>query len=83
MKFGAALLAGVLFGLGLTLSGMSDPARVLGFLDVTGDWRPDLAFVMGGAVLVTFVAPPWVLNGPLRLFNATLAPPTIQSWTSG
>jgi len=76
MKFGAALLAGALFGLGLTLSGMSDPAKVLGFLDVTGDWRPDLAFVMGGAVLVTYVATPWVLNRPLPLFNANFATPT-------
>jgi uncharacterized membrane protein YedE/YeeE len=47
-----ALLAGVVFGAGLLLSGMADPANVLGFLDLFGDWRPQLAFVMGGAVLV-------------------------------
>lgn len=43
------LLAGLLFGLGLVLSGMSDPAKVLNFLDVLGAWDPSLAFVMGGA----------------------------------
>lgn len=47
------LLAGFLFGAGLALSGMTDPSRVIGFLDVTGAWDPSLAFVMGGA-LVTF-----------------------------
>lgn len=46
----AALAAGLIFGLGLSLSGMLDPARVRGFLDVTGDWDPTLAFVLGGAV---------------------------------
>jgi uncharacterized protein len=43
-------LAGILFGLGLAVSGMTDPARVIGFLDVTGAWDPSLAFVMAGAV---------------------------------
>ena len=45
-------LAGALFGAGLLVSGMAQPARVIGFLDVTGPWDPSLAFVMGGAVLV-------------------------------
>lgn len=48
-----ALLLGALFGLGLTLSGMTQPEVVKGFLDITGAWDPSLAFVMGGAV-VTF-----------------------------
>ena len=52
MKFLTALLAGVLFGSGLLISGMLDPANVLGFLDVSGEWRPQLALVMGGAVIV-------------------------------
>lgn len=50
------LVSGTLFGAGLTLSGMTDPARVRGFLDLFGDWDPTLAFVMGGAVLVMAVA---------------------------
>ena len=47
-----ALLAGALLGIGLIVSGMANPAKVLGFLDVSGAWDPSLAFVMGGAVLV-------------------------------
>ena len=58
MKAWPALIAGILFGLGLTLSGMSDPAKVLGFLNIAGDWVPDLIFVMGGAVVVTHIHTP-------------------------
>lgn len=50
------LVSGTLFGAGLALSGMTDPARVRGFLDVFGAWDPTLVFVMGGAVLVMAVA---------------------------
>lgn len=46
-----ALVAGALFGAGLALSGMADPARVRGFLDIFGAWDPTLAFVMGGALV--------------------------------
>ena len=53
MKIISALCAGLLFGLGLTMSGMLDPVRVLGFLDVRSAWDPSLAFVLGGAVLVS------------------------------
>ena len=49
----AALASGLLFGLGLAMSGMLDPARVLGFLDFAGAWDPSLAFVLGGAVFVS------------------------------
>lgn len=51
----AALLAGLVFGLGLIVSGMADPAKVLGFLDLAGAWDPSLAFVMGGAIGVGLV----------------------------
>ncbi|QPG04551.1 YeeE/YedE family protein [Salinimonas marina] len=47
-----ALLAGFLFGAGLTISMMTDPARVLGFLDIFGAWDPTLAFVMAGALAI-------------------------------
>ena len=50
----AAFAAGLVFGLGLILSGMTDPGKVIGFLDVAGAWDPSLAFVMAGAVLVSF-----------------------------
>ncbi|WP_064604834.1 YeeE/YedE family protein [Photobacterium sp. J15] len=46
------LLAGLLFGLGMMMSGMVDPNKVIGFLDFAGNWDPSLAFVMGGALLV-------------------------------
>ncbi|MDX7745589.1 MULTISPECIES: YeeE/YedE family protein [Aeromonas] len=52
MKLLTSLFAGVLFGLGMAISGMMDPARVTGFLDLAGAWDPSLAFVMGGALLV-------------------------------
>ena len=52
----AGLLAGALFGTGLVISGMTDPANVQGFLDVAGDFRPSLALVMVGAILVYGVA---------------------------
>jgi uncharacterized membrane protein YedE/YeeE len=45
-----SLLAGLVFGLGLIVSGMANPAKVLGFLDIAGSWDPSLAFVMGGAI---------------------------------
>ncbi|OEF27625.1 YeeE/YedE family protein [Vibrio rumoiensis] len=48
----ASLFSGLLFGFGMVLSGMVDPDKVIGFLDVAGDWDPSLAFVMGGALLV-------------------------------
>lgn len=47
-----ALLSGLVFGLGLVISGMTQPARILGFLDVFGVWDPTLAFVMGGALVI-------------------------------
>jgi uncharacterized protein len=55
-----AALAGALFGAGLLVSGMTQPARVIGFLDVTRAWDPSLAFVMAGAILVNAVAFWWI-----------------------
>jgi uncharacterized protein len=52
----AALACGLVFGLGLAISGMMNPAKVIGFLDVAGDWDPTLAFVMGGALLIAVPA---------------------------
>jgi len=51
-----AFSAGLVFGVGLIVSGMADPGKVIGFLDVAGRWDPSLAFVMGGAILVGFFA---------------------------
>ncbi|WP_434987027.1 DUF6691 family protein [Vreelandella zhaodongensis] len=55
VKTAAGYIAGLLFGLGLAISGMTDPARVLGFLDIAGAWDPTLMFVLGGAVVTTFI----------------------------
>jgi uncharacterized membrane protein YedE/YeeE len=52
MRLLLTLLAGMLFGAGLVISGMTDPAKVIAFLDVAGAWDPRLAFVMGGALAV-------------------------------
>jgi uncharacterized membrane protein YedE/YeeE len=56
MRLAASFLAGLVFGLGLILSGMANPAKVLGFLDLAGAWDPSLAFVMAGAVMVGLFA---------------------------
>jgi uncharacterized membrane protein YedE/YeeE len=53
IRIGIPLLCGLLFGIGLAVSGMTDTRVVLGFLDITGDWNPALAFVMGGALAIT------------------------------
>jgi uncharacterized membrane protein YedE/YeeE len=55
LRLALSLIAGLIFGLGLVIGGMADPAKVQNFLDVTGTFDPSLAFVMGGAVAVTFV----------------------------
>ena len=62
MKGIIALACGLIFGIGLAMSGMTDTAKVIGFLDLFGHWIPDLAFVMGGAVCVTLVAFRFVLR---------------------
>ena len=56
MRLASPFLAGLLFGIGLCVSGMIYPSKVLAFLDLAGAWDPSLAFVMGGAVAVAFVA---------------------------
>ena len=53
MRLILAYLAGTVFGIGIALSGMANPAKVLNFFDVAGSWDPSLAFVMGGALTVT------------------------------
>lgn len=62
---------GLLFGIGLVISGMSNPAKVLNFLDLFGTWDPSLAFVMGGAVLVTFIGYRLAFSRPAPLLGGT------------
>lgn len=56
MKNMISFVAGLVFGLGLIISGMTNPAKVIGFLDLAGQWDPSLAFVMLGAIVVAFFA---------------------------
>lgn len=79
-QFLAALAAGLLFGLGLTLSRMVDPAKVLGFLDVTGNWDPSLALVLAGATGTTAIGFRFVLSHwPRPLFGETFRLPTART----
>ncbi len=55
---------GLIFGVGISMSGMANPAKVLNFFDVAGIWDPSLGFVMGGALAVTFVGYRFVLKRP-------------------
>lgn len=78
----AILVSGMLFGAGLALGGMTDPARVRGFLDLFGDWDPTLAFVMGGAVIIMVVA--WQCQPRLSrpVFADAFVLPTRQDLTA-
>ncbi|MBB3231109.1 DUF6691 family protein [Halomonas stenophila] len=71
-----AYIAGLLFGLGLAVSGMTDPARVLGFLDLFGAWDPTLIFVLGGAVVTNFFGYRLARRRPHPLFAAAFQLPT-------
>jgi uncharacterized membrane protein YedE/YeeE len=71
-----ALLAGLMLGLGLILSGMANPAKVVGFLDVTGLWDPSLALVMGGGLVVGALGYRWLRARPVTLLGEPLNLPT-------
>lgn len=70
-----SLLAGLVFGLGLIVSGMANPAKVLGFLDLTGAWDPSLALVMAGAIAVSFFAFLFARNRAHSLIGADMKLP--------
>lgn len=76
MKHVLALLAGLLFALGLAVSGMTQPAKVVGFLDVAGRWDPSLAFVMLGAILVHLVLYRLILRRSSPVFSPHFELPT-------
>lgn len=71
-----SLLAGLVFGLGLIVSGMANPAKVLGFLDLTGRWDPSLALVMAGAIAVGFFAFAVARRRTLSFLSAEMKLPT-------
>ena len=74
----AALIAGVIFGMGLVLSGMTDTSKVIGFLDVTGNWDPDLIWVMASAVLVSTGLTPLILRQVRPLLATEFSVPTAR-----
>ncbi|MFN8721754.1 MAG: DUF6691 family protein [Rhodospirillales bacterium] len=76
MRIAVQFLAGLLFGLGLVVSGMADPAKVLNFLDIAGTWDPSLAFVLAGATGTTFVGYRLVLARRRPLFAPAFQLPT-------
>lgn len=72
----AAFISGLIFALGLGISGMTQPAKVTAFLDLTGNWDPSLAFVMVGAILVHAVLYRLIRRRTTPLFASTFAVPT-------
>ena len=70
-----AALAGLVFAFGLALSGMTNPGKVIAFLDVTGAWDPSLAFVMGGAIGVHFLVARWTRTARAPLLGGVFSLP--------
>jgi len=78
LRLALSLIAGLIFGLGLVIGGMADPAKVQNFLDVAGTFDPSLAFVMGGAVVVTFIGYRLALRERSPLFAERFHLPTAK-----
>ncbi len=78
MKLIAAYAIGLIFGLGISISGMSNPAKVLNFFDVAGTWDPSLAFVMGGALIVAAIGYRLVLRRSAPALARTFRIPTAR-----
>lgn len=76
MQNPAIYLIGLVFGVGITVSGMANPAKVLNFFDVFGTWDPSLAFVMGGALVTAFIGYRVVLKRPAPTFDPQFYVPT-------
>ena len=76
MRIALGLLSGLVFGLGLVISGMANPAKVLNFLDLAGTWDPSLAFVMGGATVTAFIGYRLVWRRSAPVLDSTFDVPT-------
>jgi uncharacterized membrane protein YedE/YeeE len=83
LKGAATLLAGIIFGVGLAVSEMINPAKVLAFLDFAGRWDPSLALVMAGALAVTAIGFRLVLKRPAPWFAARFEVPTARQIDRG
>ena len=78
MRFIITYFIGLVFGVGISISGMANPAKVLNFFDVAGTWDPSLMFVMGGALVTTFVGYRLVLGRNNPMFAASFSLPTAR-----
>ncbi len=76
MRLLSTFAIGLIFGLGIVISGMSNPAKVINFFDLAGSWDPSLAFVMGGALIITFVGYRMVFRRAAPLIDQKFALPT-------
>lgn len=76
MKLIATYLIGLIFGVGIAISGMANPAKVLNFFDIAGVWDPSLILVMGGALITTFIGYKLVLGRNAPLFESGFNVPT-------
>lgn len=74
----SALIIGLIFGSGIAISGMINPAKVLNFFDFVGNWDPSLAFVMGGALIVTAIGYRFILKRPAPLLDKSFQLPLKQ-----
>ena len=79
MRLALAYAIGLVFGLGISVSGMANPAKVLNFFDIAGSWDPSLAFVMGGALTVTAFGYRLILRRPAPLLAARFQVPTARA----
>lgn len=70
MRLVICYLIGLIFGIGISVSGMANPAKVVNFFDIAGTWDPSLAFVMGGALIVTFIGYRFLLKRPAPIMSA-------------
>jgi len=78
MRLLSAFLVGLIFGVGIAVSGMINPAKVLNFFDIAGTWDPSLIFVMGGALITTFLGYRVVLRRPAPLLEPKFMLPTAR-----
>jgi uncharacterized membrane protein YedE/YeeE len=76
MRLILSYIIGLIFGIGISISGMANPAKVLNFFDIAGSWDPSLAFVMGGALIVTFIGYRVVLKRPAPMMDSGFHLPT-------
>lgn len=79
MKLIVTYLIGLTFGVGISVSGMANPAKVLNFFDIAGNWDPSLMFVMGGALVTTFIGYKLVFGRKTPVFEGDFSLPTSRA----